>query len=150
MMGLCVLVKYICILLKDYILLKDQIWYIWLRYWVQHLKTNKKYNPLGMQCSWVVQNTSLKQISFPVGGSMRCSGRRSAHGMMGRQIDSPWWTHWAICHSSQCSITGVRKVMVCAILSGIVHIKEPLLLIWLSLWSFTVSWGRLPPQVIVT
>ena len=54
--------------------------------------------------------------------------------------------------SSQCSTTGVTKVMVCAILSGRVHIKEPLLLIGksgscsgsrgfplsLSEWSFTI------------
>ena len=31
--------------------------------------------------------------------------------------------------SSQCSTTGVTKAMVCVILSGMVHIKEPLLLI---------------------
>ena len=34
-----------------------------------------------------------------------------------------------ISHSSQCSMTGVTNAMVCAILSGMVHIKEPLLLI---------------------
>ena len=32
-------------------------------------------------------------------------------------------------HSSQCSMTGVTKAVVCANLSGVVHIKEPLLLI---------------------
>ena len=31
--------------------------------------------------------------------------------------------------SSQCSTTGITKAMVCAILCGMVHIKEPLLLI---------------------
>ena len=31
--------------------------------------------------------------------------------------------------SNQCSTTGVAKAVVCAILSGMVHIKEPLLLI---------------------
>ena len=31
--------------------------------------------------------------------------------------------------SSQCSTTGVTKAVVCAIVSGMVHIKEPLLLI---------------------
>ena len=36
-----------------------------------------------------------------------------------------WWTHWTNC-SNQCSKT---KGVVCAILSGVVHIKEPLLLI---------------------
>ena len=35
----------------------------------------------------------------------------------------------AIYCSSQCSTTGVTKVVVCAILSGMVHIKDPLLLI---------------------
>ena len=53
--------------------------------------------------------------------------------------------------SSQCSMTGVTKAMICAILSGMVHIKEPLLLIIksspcggsgfphsLSEWSFTI------------
>ena len=48
--------------------------------------------------------------------------------------------------------TGVIKVMVCAVLSGMVHIKDPLLLIersgpysggsgfplWLPKWSFTI------------
>ena len=34
-----------------------------------------------------------------------------------------------ISRSSQCSTTGVTKAMVGAILSGMVHIKEPLLLI---------------------
>ena len=42
---------------------------------------------------------------------------------------SKWWTHWAISRSSQCSTTGVTKAMVCVILSGMMHIKEPLLLI---------------------
>ena len=31
--------------------------------------------------------------------------------------------------SSQCSMNGVTKAVVCAIMSGMVHIKEPLLLI---------------------
>ena len=39
------------------------------------------------------------------------------------------WTHWAISRSSQCSTTGVTKAVVCVILSGMVHIKDPLLLI---------------------
>ena len=34
-----------------------------------------------------------------------------------------------ISQSSQCYTTGVTKVMVCAILSGMMHIKDPLLLI---------------------
>ena len=36
---------------------------------------------------------------------------------MGRRIDPSWWTHWAISRSSQCSTTGVRKAVVCVILS---------------------------------
>ena len=32
-------------------------------------------------------------------------------------IDPSWWTHWAISRSSQCSMTGVTKAVVCAILS---------------------------------
>ena len=28
-----------------------------------------------------------------------------------------WWTHWPISRSSQCSMTGVTKAVVCAILS---------------------------------
>ena len=31
-------------------------------------------------------------------------------------IDTSLWTHSAISHSSQCSTTGVTKVVVCAIL----------------------------------
>ena len=61
------------------------------------------------------------------------------------------WTHWAISRSSQCSTTGVTKAVVCVILYGMGHIKEPLLLIGksrpygssgfplsLSEWSFTI------------
>ena len=36
-----------------------------------------------------------------------------AHGAMGRRIDPLW----AISHSCQCPMTGVTKVVVCAILS---------------------------------
>ena len=39
------------------------------------------------------------------------------------------WTHWAISPSSQCSTTGVTKAVVCYPVCGIMHIKEPLLLI---------------------
>ena len=61
------------------------------------------------------------------------------------------WIHRAISHSCQCSTTGVTKAVVCAILSGMVHIKEPLLLfgksstcsgsgfpLLVSEWSFTI------------
>ena len=40
-------------------------------------------------------------------------------------MEPSWWTHWAISCSSQCSTTGITKAMVCAILSGMVHIKNP-------------------------
>ena len=43
--------------------------------------------------------------------------RAFAHGAMGRRIDHSWLTRWAISHSSQCSTTGVTKVVVCVILS---------------------------------
>ena len=77
--------------------------------------------------------------------------RAFAHGVIGRRIDPSRWTHWAIYHSSQCSTTGVKKAVVCFILSGMMHIKEPLRLIGksslcgssgfllsLSEWSFTI------------
>ena len=52
-------------------------------------------------------------------GKARCSSvvRASAHGAVDRRIDSSWWTHLAIYHSSQCSTSGVTKALVCAILS---------------------------------
>ena len=37
-------------------------------------------------------------------------------------------TDRAISHSSQSSMTRITKVLVCAVLSGMVHIKDPLLL----------------------
>ena len=40
-----------------------------------------------------------------------------AHDAMGRRIDPSWWTHSDISRSNQCSTTGM------------VHIKEPLLLV---------------------
>ena len=55
--------------------------------------------------------------------------RAFAHGAMGRRIDASLWTHIATSRSSQFSMTGVTKAVVCVILSGIMHIKEPLLLI---------------------
>ena len=49
----------------------------------------------------------------------RCSSvvRAFAHGAMGRRIDRSWSTHGVSSRSSQCSTTGVTKVVVCAILS---------------------------------
>ena len=48
---------------------------------------------------------------------------------MGHQIDPPWWTHWDFSLSSQYSMTKLTKAMVCTILTGMVHINDPLLLI---------------------
>ena len=45
--------------------------------------------------------------------------------MMGLRINHSWWTYQAISCSCQCSTTGVTKY----VLSGMVHIKDPLLLI---------------------
>ena len=78
--------------------------------------------------------------------------RALVHGAMGRRIDPSWWTHIAISPSSQRFTTGVTKAVVCDILSGVVHIKDTLLLIGkrspcsggsgfpllLSVWSFTI------------
>ena len=63
------------------------------------------------------QVRTLNQISFLHGA--RCSSvvRAFAHGAMGRRIDPSWWTHWAISISSQCSMPGVTKAVVCANLS---------------------------------
>ena len=49
--------------------------------------------------------------------------------MMGHQIDPPWWNHCTMFCFSQCSTAGVTKAMVCTVLSGMVHMKDPLLLI---------------------
>ena len=51
------------------------------------------------------------------------------HSAMGRRINHSWWTHLAVSHSRQFSTTGVTKAVVCVILSGMMHMKEPLLLI---------------------
>ena len=90
--------------------------------------------------------------------------RAFACGAIGRQIDPSWWTYITISHSSQCSMTGVTKavVFVCYSICGMVHIKEPLLLIGkssscsggsglplsLSEWSFTVCPTPNQPQII--
>ena len=64
--------------------------------------------------------------------------------------DEFWWSHWAIFRSSQCPTTGVTMAVVYPV-CGMMHIKEPLLLIGksslcggsgfplsLSEWSFTI------------
>ena len=52
----------------------------------------------------------------------RCNSvvRAFTHGAMGRRIDPSW----AISRSSQCSTTGVTKVVVCIILCLMTHIKK--------------------------
>ena len=69
--------------------------------------------------------------SHSLRGAARCSSvvTAFAHGAMGRRIDPSWWTHWAISRSSQCTMTGVTKTGMCNPVCGMVHIKEPLLLI---------------------
>ena len=48
-----------------------------------------------------------------------------AHGAMGRRIDPLWWTHLAIYRFSQCN----KGRGMCHAVCGMMHIKEPLLLI---------------------
>ena len=43
--------------------------------------------------------------------------RAFAYDAMGRRIYPSWRTDWAISRSSQCSMTGVTKAVICAILS---------------------------------
>ena len=43
--------------------------------------------------------------------------RAFAHGAMGRRIDPSWSEPTAISRSSQCSMTGITKAVVCVILS---------------------------------
>ena len=77
--------------------------------------------------------------------------RAFTHCAMGRRIDPSWWTHCAISRSSQCSTSGVTGRGMCHPACGMMHIKEPLLLmgksspcvgsrfpIFLSEWSFTI------------
>ena len=80
--------------------------------------------------------------------------RRFAHGAMGHRIHPSWWTHWAISHSTQYSTFVYNKSRgMCYPVCGMVHIKDPSLLIgksspWndgggyhlsLSEWSFTIK-----------
>ena len=77
----------------------------------------------------VQRNEGRKTHSTHFGA--RCSSvvRAFTYGAIGRRIDPLRWTHWAISRSSQCSTTGVTKAVVCYPVYGIMHIKEPLLLI---------------------
>ena len=73
-----------------------------------------------------------------------------AHGEMGRRIDPSLSGPIELFLVSASVMTGLTKAAVCVILTGMVHIKEPLLLIeksspcggigfpLLSVWSFTI------------
>ena len=74
----------------------------------------------------------MPSVRVCVGGGVRCSSvvRAFAYGAMGRRIDISWSTYSAISRSSQWSTTGVPKCRrMCYPDCGIVHTKEPLLLI---------------------
>ena len=78
--------------------------------------------------------------------------RAFAHGTMGRQIDPSWWTHWAYFSFQPVLHDWCNKGCgMCYPVCGMMHIKEPLLLIRksspcggsgfhlsLSEWSFTI------------
>ena len=79
----------------------------------------------------------------------RCSSvaRAFAHGAMRCRIDPSWLILWAISHSSRCN----KGCCMCYPVCGMMHIKEPLLVIRksspcagsgfplsLSDWSFTI------------
>ena len=66
------------------------------------------------------------QTSFHFKGTEQFSGRVSTHGVVGHRIDSIWWTHCVISCSNQCSITGVRKIVMCTI-NEMEHVKDSLL-----------------------
>ena len=71
-------------------------------------------------------------FSNPPVFTVRCSSMVrtfAAHGVMVCRIDPSWWTNWGISHSSQCSTTGVTGCGMCYPFCGIMHIKDPLLLI---------------------
>ena len=53
-----------------------------------------------------------------------------AHGAMGRRIDPSWWTNWAISDFQPVLHDWCNKGRgMCCSVCGMVHIKEPLLLI---------------------
>ena len=99
------------------------------------------------------RNTLSTSICFAIVRA-RCSSvvRAFVHGKMGRRIDPSWWTHWAISRSHDWCNKGRG---MCYPVCGMMHIKEPLLLIekssicggsqfplslyhMLSEWSFTI------------
>ena len=58
----------------------------------------------------------------------------------------------AVSRSSQCSMTGATKALVCAVLSGMVHIKDRLLLIEKSSQCFfsLFEWSFMRTQMTKT
>ena len=79
---------------------------------------------------YIYEHQKYFDVTPPPPQDVRCSSMIIAfvHGAMGRHINPSWWTHWAISCFSECFTTGVTKVMVC----GMMHIKEPFLLIGMS------------------
>ena len=97
----------------------------------------------------VKHSTNLKLLSFRVGA--RCSSvvRAFAHGAMGRRIDSSWWGYFSFQPLPHDWCNKGRGM--CYPVCGMMHIKEPLLLIEksslcggsgfplsLSEWFFTI------------
>ena len=74
----------------------------------------------------LIFSPNTNSIAVTHGARCRSVVRAFAHGATGRRIDPSWWTHWAISRFSQCS-TNDRDM--CYPVCGMVHIKEPLLLI---------------------
>ena len=118
--------------------------------WTQFYTTRFLFIP-AVEC-WILKYI-FWSIQWSTTGAIvgaRCSSvvRAFTHGAMGRWIDHSWWTHWAISHSSHnwCN----KGCGMCYPGCGMMHIKEPMLLIGksspcggsrfplsLSEWSFT-------------
>ena len=88
-------------------------------YWLG-LATQQGAYTTELHCTMLYWYLIKCLVSIIKGARCISEVRAFAHGAMGYRIDPSWWTHWAISHSSQCSTTGV---------CGMVHIKDPLLLI---------------------
>ena len=86
---------------------------------------------------------SICQSSYTFRGA-RCSSvvRALAHGAMGRRFDPSCWTHWAISRVKPVLLDLCNKARsMCYPVCGMMHIKEPLLLIGKS--SLVVTAGFL-------
>ena len=64
---------------------------------------------------------------LPVGSWRWISGRASAHGVVGRQIDPTWWTHSAVPANVSHNVQLKPWYALCRL--GIVRVKEFLLLL---------------------